>query len=97
MGSTRTSILEILRKCKFISQRAEKLRAAWSCETGNSDQRHGEIVCAAAIAHNVNSAHQAAGVGLRCADPREKWTPIMPAWRLARILGQAQSAGTDPT
>src|SRR6516165_1252207 len=92
MGSTRTSILEILRNANSSVSVLRSSRAAWSCETGNSKQRHGEIVCAAAIAHNVNSAHQAAGVGLRCADPREKWTPIMPAWRLARILGQAQSA-----
>jgi hypothetical protein len=38
--------------------------------TRNSNQRHGEIVCAPTIAHNVNSTHQAAGVGLKCADPR---------------------------
>jgi hypothetical protein len=36
--------------------------------TGNSNQRHGEIVGAALIAHNVNSAHQAADIGLGCAD-----------------------------
>jgi hypothetical protein len=31
--------------------------------TSNSNQRHGEIVCATAIAHNVNSVHQTAASG----------------------------------
>jgi hypothetical protein len=31
--------------------------------TGNSKQRHGKIACAAAIAHNVNSVHQAPASG----------------------------------
>jgi hypothetical protein len=29
--------------------------------TGDANQRHGEILCAALIAHNVNNFHQAAG------------------------------------
>src|SRR5262249_57607434 len=60
--------------------------------TGESNHRHEKIVLASAIAHNVNNFHQVAGVGLRCADPREKWTPIMTACRLARILAQAKAA-----
>ena len=35
-------------------------RLCMELRTGNSNQRHGEIVCAAVIADNVNSVHQAA-------------------------------------
>jgi hypothetical protein len=37
-------------------------RLCMELRTGNSNQRHGEIVCAAAIAH-VNPVHQAAASG----------------------------------
>ena len=59
---------------------------------GHRDDSRSWRVRALVIAHNVNNFHQAAGVGLRCIDPREKWSPIMTACRPARILGQAESA-----
>jgi hypothetical protein len=121
MGSTHTSILEILRNANSSIRvlrscgsalpgwRRSSLADAVAAEAGTlghlfarEDHKHArscepemriivmkKIVRALAIAHNVNNFHQAAGVGLRCVDPREKWTPIMPACRLARILGQA--------
>jgi hypothetical protein len=38
--------------------------------TSYANQRHGENLYALVIADNVNNFHQAAGVGLKCADPR---------------------------
>src|SRR5262249_28083193 len=133
MGSTRTSILEILRNASSslsvlrscgsaLPGRLAQVSHLWmlwrhspharpgfsrdnptstrgmKLRTGESNHRHEKIVLASAIAHNVNNFHQVAGVGLRCADPREKWTPIMTACRLARIQlkqRRLQHEGTD--
>ena len=77
------------RSAKFFARQPYEHARGMKLRTGESNHRHEKIVLASAIAHNVNNFHQVAGVGLRCADPREKWTPIMTACRLARILGQA--------
>jgi len=78
-GSTRTSILEILRNANssvsvlrscgsplghLFARGAHEHASGMELRTGDTNQRHGEILCATLIAHNVNNFHQAEGVGL---------------------------------
>jgi len=43
--------------------------------TGDTNQRHGKILCAALVAHNVNNFHQAAGALTTCLAP---WLSALP-------------------
>src|SRR6516165_3881571 len=80
------------RSARFFARQPYEHARGMKLRTGELNRRHEKVVLASAIAHNVNNFHQVAGVGLRCAYPREKWTPIMTACRLARILAQAKAA-----
>ena len=56
---------------EILARETQKHAGGMELRTGNSNQRHGEISTTLVIADNVNNFHQAAGVGLKCTDPRE--------------------------
>jgi hypothetical protein len=76
---------------EVFARETDKHAGGMKLRTGNSNQRHGRIVCTPAIAHNVNSVHQAAS-GVRAADAAP--SPLQcPAPPLARPLVRSMALG----
>jgi hypothetical protein len=83
---------------QVLARATHKRAGSMELRTGNSNQRHSEIVCAAAIAHNVNSVHQTASVSVptACRAPWHAPSPhlaaAMPRAALAEALGTLEAS-----
>src|SRR5262245_54573006 len=79
---------------QLFARQTHKYVRGMELRTGKSNQRHDEIVCSAAIAHNVNSVHQASSVSVptACLAPWRAPSPHLAAAMPRAAIGVAAGA-----